>query len=84
MSGSIKLIPDWFVTSKMLEKFHDALLANDGIPFFDDHFSKKTFFVNEMGILRVDLDNINLDDDNNFYEDNPETIFHVSLLAWPN
>ena len=34
----LKLIPDWFVTSKVLEKFHDALLANDDIPFFDERF----------------------------------------------
>ena len=37
-----------------------------------------------MGILSVDLDKINLDDDNNFYEDNAETIIHVRLLAWHN
>ena len=33
-----------------------------------------------MGILRVDLDNINLND-NNFYEDDPEIIIYVKLLA---
>ena len=27
--AALKFIPDWFVTSTMLEKFHDALLAND-------------------------------------------------------
>ena len=37
-----------------------------------------------MGVFGVDLDNINLDSDNNFYEDDPEIIFHVSLLAWHN
>ena len=37
-----------------------------------------------MSILVVDLDKFNLDDDNNFYEDNPETIIHVKLLAWHN
>ena len=26
--GTLKFIPDWFVTSKILERFHD-LLAND-------------------------------------------------------
>ena len=34
-----------------------------------------------MGILHVDLDNINLND-NNFYEDDPEIIIYVKLLAW--
>ena len=37
-----------------------------------------------MSILVVDLDKFNLDDGNNFYENNPETIFHVKLLAWHN
>ena len=37
-----------------------------------------------MGILGVDLDKINLDDDNNLDVDDPETIIHVRLLAWRN
>ena len=37
-----------------------------------------------MGILGVDLDKINLDDDNNFYEDDTDTIINVRLLAWLN
>ena len=57
-----------------------VLLANDDILFFDKGFSKVTFFANEMGILGVDLDKINLDDD--FYKDDPETTIHVRLLAW--
>ena len=27
--AALKFIPDWFVTSKMFEKFHNASLAND-------------------------------------------------------
>ena len=38
-----KFVPDWFVTNKMLEKFHNALLASDDIPFFDESFSNITF-----------------------------------------
>ena len=34
-----------------------------------------------MGILIIDLSNINLDD-TNYKEDEPETIIHASLLAW--
>ena len=37
-----------------------------------------------MGSFVVDLDNINLDDNNNFNEDNPDTITYVRLLAWRN
>ena len=79
---ALKFIPDWFVTSEMLEKFHNALLANADILFFDEDFSKVTFFTNEMDVLGVDLDKTNLDDENNFYEDNTETIIHVRHLAW--
>ena len=37
----------------------------------------------EMDILSIDLDKINLDDAD-FYEDDLETIVHVSLLVWSN
>ena len=36
-----------------------------------------------MGILSVNLNNINLDD-GNFYEDDPKSIIHVRLLPWYN
>ena len=36
-----------------------------------------------MGILSVDLNNINLDD-GNFDEDDSETITHVRFMAWCN
>ena len=36
-----------------------------------------------MGILSIDLNNINLDDVN-FDRDDLETIIHVRLMAWHN
>ena len=36
-----------------------------------------------MGILSVDLNNVNLDDVN-VYEDDPEASIHVRLMAWCN
>ena len=33
-----------------------------------------------MGILKIDLNNTNLD--NNFDEDDPDTIILIRLLAW--
>ena len=80
---TLKFILDWFVTSKVLENFHDTLLTYSDILFFDVDFSKVAFFANKMGILCVDLDKINLND-NNFYKDDPETIIYVRLLAWHN
>ena len=32
----------------------------------------------------IDPNNINLDDDDKFDEDDPETINHVTLVAWCN
>ena len=75
----LKSIPDWFVKKKMLEKFHFFFFKI----FFGEDFCKVIFFANEMGIFGVDLDNINLDDIH-FYEDDPETIIHVSFLVWKN
>ena len=40
-----KFISDLFVTSKMLEKFHDALNASDDILILDEDFSEGTFFL---------------------------------------
>ena len=58
----------------MLERFHDALLTNDDMNFFNEDSTEVTFFANQMGILAVDLDKIILDDDN-LDEDGPD-------LAW--
>ena len=68
--ATLKFIPDCLVTSKILEQFHDTLLANN-ILLFDEDFSKVTFFAN-------DLDKISLVDVNNFYEDDPESIISMS------
>ena len=39
-----------------------------------------SYFFNEIGILNIDLKNINLD--NNFDEDDPDTIILISFFAW--
>ena len=33
--ASLKLISDWFVTSKMIKKLYTALCADDGLLFFE-------------------------------------------------
>ena len=35
-----------------------------------------------MGIFSIDFKNINLDD-TNYDEDDPETVIHIRILAWP-
>ena len=48
LSTAFSFIPGWFVTSKMFEKFHDALQANNDILFSDEDFNKGTFFTNQI------------------------------------
>ena len=71
-----KFIPDWFVTSKMLVKLN-VLHANDDVLFYNEDFDKVTFITNHRHVLAVGLNKTNLDNDNNFYEDHPDTIIHV-------
>ena len=74
-----KFSPDWFVTSKMIKKLYAALYADDGLLFFDENSSYVKFYCDEMNILSLIFNNINLD--NNFDEDDPDTIILIRLLA---
>ena len=65
----------------MIKILYTALLADGGIPFFDEDFGNAIFCCDEMGGLSVNLDNINLDS-TNYDEDDSDTIIHVRLLAW--
>ena len=82
--AALKLIPIWFVTSKMIKTLYAALY--DGLHFMMVYnFLMKiigdvTFCCDEMGFLSVNLNDINLD--NKFDEDDPDTIILVRLFAW--
>ena len=76
---ALKFVPDWFVTSKMLEKLDNALHANHDILFYNENFNKVTFIACQRHILAAGLDKIKSDTDNNFYEDDRDTIIHVRL-----
>ena len=76
--AALKLIPDSFVTSKMIKKIYAALYADENTLYFNEDPDDVTFCCDEMGLNNsVNLNNINLD--NNFDEDNPDTI---RLWAW--
>ena len=76
----LKLITDWFVTSKMIKELFTALYTDENILYFNEDFGNVVFSFNEMGIHNIDLNNINLD--NHFDEDDPEAIIYIRLLAW--
>ena len=78
--AALKLVPDWFVTSKTIKKLFTALYADENILYFNEDSGNVVFFCNEMGILIIDLNNIKLD--NNFYEDDSDTIILIRLLIW--
>ena len=80
--AALKFVSDKFVTNKVLEKFDNALHANDDILFYNEDFDKVTLTANNRHILAVYLDKINLNNNNNSYEDDPDTIIHIRLLAW--
>ena len=81
---TLKFVPDWFVTNKILEKLDDVAVCNDDIDLVDIDSRIVKFFSDDMGLLTKDLNNINLDDDDNFGHDHPETIIHVRFMAWCN
>ena len=77
-----KFIPDEFVTCKLLKKFDNSLCAYSDIFYYNEDFDKITFIATHRHILAVNLDKINLDNDNSFDEDDPDTVIHGGLLTW--
>ena len=80
MPSSIKIVRDWFVTIKMTKRLLTAVYADENILYFNKDSSNVVFNCNGMGILNIDLNNINLDD-TNYDEDDPDTIILIRLLA---
>ena len=78
--AALKLVPYWFVTSEIIKKLFIALYADDNILYFNEGSSDAIFNCNGMGILNIDLNDININ--NNFDEDDPDTIILIRLLAW--
>ena len=78
---ALKFVPHWFVTSKMIKKVFTALHAHRNILYFNEDSNNLKFCCNEMGILSVNLNNINRDD-SNYREDDPDTVILIKLLAW--
>ena len=66
--------------SKKIKKLFTALYANENILYFNEDSGNVVFNYNEMGILNIDLNNTNLD--NNSHEDDFDTIILIRVLVW--
>ena len=64
----------------MIKEPFTSLYIDKNILYFNEDSRNVVFSCNEMGILSVNLNNINLD--NTFDEDDPDTIILIRFLAW--
>ena len=64
----------------MIKKLFTSLFADENTLYFNEDSVNVVFDCNEMGILNIDINNINLV--NNFDEDDPDTIILIKLLTW--
>ena len=71
------MLPIGFFTSEMIKKPFIALYADENILYFDEDSGNVTFCCSAMEILRVNLNNINLND-TNYEEDDPDS-WHIKL-----
>ena len=66
----------------MLESFY-VVFPNDDIVFVNEDSDFVTYFSGDMGLNILNFDNGNPEDDN-FGEDDPESIIHVRVMALHN
>ena len=71
--AALKFIRDWFLTSEMIKILFTALYADVNILYFNEDSSNILFICNGMGILNIDLNNVNLDN-TNYNGVDPDTI----------
>ena len=76
---ALKVVPDWFVMSKIIEKPDNAAFSDDDIVFGDIDSNIVRFVSYDIGLNSISL-STNLD--NNFDNYDAKTINHVRLTAW--
>ena len=77
--AAMELVPDWFVTIKMVKKLFTTLHADENVIYFNEDSSNVVFSCNEIGILNIDLNNISLD--KSFDEDDSDVVILIRLFA---
>ena len=78
--AALRVIPDWFVPSKIIKRLCTVFSADENILNFNEDSGNVIFSCNGMGILNIDLHNIDLDQ-SNYDEDDPDTNIQVRLLV---
>ena len=81
--ASLKFVPDWFITNKMIEKLDCAVFSIDYNIFGDLDSDFDTFFSEDVVLNSISFDNTNLDDEH-FDHCDPEIINHVRHMGWYN
>ena len=76
--AELKIIPDQFGTGKMFKNFFTALYVDENIFYFNEDSDNIVFNCNGMGVLNIDVNNINID--NNFDGDGADTLILIRLL----
>ena len=64
----------------MIRKLFTALYADKNILYFNEDSGNVACNCNRIGIFNIDLTNINFD--NKFDEDDPDSTILIRLLAW--
>ena len=80
VKSALKLVSNWLVTNRILEKLDDVAFSNVDVVFGDADSNSFTFFSDGIGFNTIDLNNANLDNVN-IDEDDPETIVHIRPMA---
>ena len=73
------LFPIGLLQVKWLKNFN-ALFTDENILYFNEDSSDAVFNYSEMDIVNIVPNNINLDD--HFDEDDPDTIILIKLFIW--
>ena len=66
----------------MIKEHFAALHADENIFYFNEDSGNVVFSCNEIGILNIDLCNINLDNKDDEDGDDSDTIIHIRYLTW--
>ena len=79
--AALKFILDWFIKSKILGKFHNALLVNEDILALMNVLIKDYLLLIKKHVLVVYLDKVILDNDG-FDGHYPDIVMDARILAW--